>query len=88
MQQATYFYRLYELLLKANLSSPWCVKAQEKLNSGDQNELQFEIDLVIEDAQGQTRYVLNTKYKNADKPDNADINQIIAYAIAKSRQVF
>ncbi len=74
--------------LKANLPSPWHIKAQEKLHSGDQNELQFEIDLVIEDAQDQTRYVLNTKYKDADKPDNADVNQIIAYATAKGCQVF
>ena len=82
--------RLYELFvaewLKANLPSPWRVKAQEKLHIGDQNELQFEIDLVIEDAQGQTGYVLDTKYKDADKPDNADINQIIAYATAKGCQ--
>jgi 5-methylcytosine-specific restriction enzyme subunit McrC len=28
--------------------------------------------------------VLDTKYKTADKPDNADINQIIAYATAKN----
>jgi 5-methylcytosine-specific restriction enzyme subunit McrC len=79
--------RLYELFvaewLKANLPPPWRVKAQETLHIGSNNELQFEIDLVIEDDQGNTRFVLDTKYKTAAKPDNADINQIIAYATAK-----
>ena len=82
--------RLYELFvaewLKANLPPPWRVKAQEKVHIGANNELQFEIDLVIEDSEGHTRYVLDTKYKTPDKADNADINQIIAYATAKKCQ--
>jgi 5-methylcytosine-specific restriction enzyme subunit McrC len=80
--------RLYELFvaewLKATLPPPWQVKAQEKLHVGQHNELLFEIDLVIEDNEGNARYVLDTKYKTAAKPDNADINQIIAYATAKN----
>ncbi|MCB8944284.1 MAG: restriction endonuclease [Ardenticatenaceae bacterium] len=80
--------RLYELFvaewLKANLPPPWRVKAQEKLHIGPHNELQFEIDLVIEDSAGKARYVLDTKYKTAAKPAPADINQIIAYATAKN----
>jgi 5-methylcytosine-specific restriction enzyme subunit McrC len=80
--------RLYELFvaewLKANLPPPWQVKAQEKLHVGQHNELLFEIDLVIEDNEGNAHYVLDTKYKTAAKPDNADINQIIAYATAKN----
>jgi 5-methylcytosine-specific restriction enzyme subunit McrC len=80
--------RLYELFvaewLKANLPPPWQVKAQETVHIGLNNELQFEIDLVIEDSGGNPRYVLDTKYKTAGKADNADINQIIAYATAKS----
>jgi 5-methylcytosine-specific restriction enzyme subunit McrC len=79
---------LYELFvaewLKAHLPAPWRVKVQEKVHIGAHKELQFEIDLVIEDDQGNTRYVLDTKYKTADKPDNTDINQIIAYATAKN----
>jgi 5-methylcytosine-specific restriction enzyme subunit McrC len=80
--------RLYELFvaewLKANLPPPWQVRAQETVHIGLNNELQFEIDLVIEDSGGNPRYVLDTKYKTAGKADNADINQIIAYATAKS----
>ncbi|MCB9421892.1 MAG: restriction endonuclease [Ardenticatenaceae bacterium] len=87
--------RLYELFvaewLKANLPSPWFVKAQERVTIGAQDELQFDVDLVLYDGNacteqsrsGRAHTVLDTKYKTPDKPANDDISQIVTYAKAK-----
>jgi 5-methylcytosine-specific restriction enzyme subunit McrC len=46
--------------------------------------LQIIIDLVITDKNsGQTRFVLDTKYKAPDKAANQDFNQIFVYARVK-----
>ncbi|HXF64306.1 MAG TPA: hypothetical protein VNK95_21940 [Caldilineaceae bacterium] len=43
--------------------------------------LHFAIDLVVTDAQGRPRWVLDTKYKTpASGPDGADVAQVLAYA--------
>jgi 5-methylcytosine-specific restriction enzyme subunit McrC len=82
--------RLYELFvaewLKEHLPAPWIVKVQEQLILGRNNELQFEIDLVLYDEQFEPYAVLDTKYKNPGKPAKSDINQIITYAKAKNCQ--
>ncbi len=83
VNMANLFEKFVSQWLKLHLPPPYRLKVQEKINFGHNNELRFEIDLVIEDTEGNTRYVLDTKYKTPDKPDNADINQIIAYATAK-----
>ena len=79
--------RLYELFvaewLKIHLPSPWQIKAQERVTVGAQDELQFDVDLVLYDGNGRPRTVLDTKYKNPDKPANDDISQIVTYAKAK-----
>lgn len=82
--------RLYELFvaewLKVHLPAPWQIKAQERVTVGPQDELQFDVDLVLYDDNGRAHTVLDTKYKTPDKPGNDDISQIITYAKAKGCQ--
>lgn len=40
----------------------------------------FQIDIVIQDAHGQTLLVLDTKYKDNNTPQSADVQQAVAYA--------
>lgn len=79
--------RLYELFvaqwLQIHLPSPWHVEVQETVTIGQHHELQFDIDLVLYDQQGEARAVLDTKYKAAETAATADINQIVTYAKAK-----
>jgi 5-methylcytosine-specific restriction enzyme subunit McrC len=77
--------RLFELFvaewLKLNLPSHLVAKVQEPVANVEVTAL---IDVVVNDAiSGETRFVLDTKYKRADKPANEDIFQIVAYAKAK-----
>ena len=79
--------RLYERFvaawLKVHLPPAWHVKVQESVHVGSNNELRFNVDLVLYDRNGRTQCVLDTKYKVADKADNADVSQIVTYAKAK-----
>ena len=51
------------------------------LTFGDQEKISFKIDLVISNASTkQPVCVLDTKYKNAEKPSNDDIAQVNLYA--------
>ena len=81
--------RLYERFvaewLKIHLPDGLSVNAQEKVAIGGDGRLHFDIDLVLtDDDTGQVRSVLDTKYKDTDYPSEADIQQIVAYAEAKS----
>lgn len=80
--------RLYELFvaawLKAHLPAPWHVKAQDTFHLGQHNEMRFSIDLVIYDADHQAQFVLDTKYKTAEKVDPADFYQVVTYAKARN----
>jgi 5-methylcytosine-specific restriction enzyme subunit McrC len=79
--------RLYELFvaewLKLHLPAPWRANRQETVRLGPDDELQFDIDLVLYDDHEQARVVLDTKYKTPDGVDNPDFNQIVTYAKAK-----
>ena len=81
--------RLYELFvaewLKQHLPPErFRVQAQERVTLGAAQELHFDIDLTLYDARtGEAVCVLDTKYKAPDKPANADIFQVIAYAEVK-----
>ena len=72
--------------LKANLPTPYRLKAQESTTLGPNDELRFQIDLTLYDGNGRALAVLDTKYKTVDKPSPADINQVITYAKAKNCQ--
>ena len=59
------------------------IQSQERVYLDQSQALYYDIDLVIYNtATGIARYVLDTKYKAADKPTTADINQMVAYAEA------
>lgn len=83
--------KLYEkcvaLAIARNLSrQDFLLKSQESYSFAQHYE--YQIDLVLykcfSDAENQAVAVLDTKYKVPEKPDNADINQIIAYAHFKA----
>jgi 5-methylcytosine-specific restriction enzyme subunit McrC len=58
------------------------VKEQETVDIS--RDRHYKIDLVLSDKMtGQTRYVLDTKYKTGDMPADDDIHKVVAYATAK-----
>ena len=70
--------------LRAHLPSRWMVKAQERVVIGTENDLHYDIDLVVYDSEtGDIALVLDTKYKVPDQPATQDIEQMEAYAHAK-----
>jgi 5-methylcytosine-specific restriction enzyme subunit McrC len=79
--------RLYELFvaewLRVHLPAPWRLKVQEVVMVGQENDLRFELDLVLYDGDGRVAAVLDTKYKTPTHTAMADVNQIVTYAQAK-----
>ena len=60
---------------------------QERVYLDKDNQLYFDIDLVLYNLfTGKARYVLDTKYKVVSRPSTTDIQQIVAYAVAKECQ--
>jgi len=81
--------RLYELFvaewLKAHSPQGFSVK-QQVLVKIDQNR-HFRIDLLLCDSDtGAARYLLDTKYKDAKRAEDADIHQMVSYATATQCQ--
>jgi 5-methylcytosine-specific restriction enzyme subunit McrC len=76
---------LFELFvsewLQSHLSPGFTVRAQEKVRIA--KELEFSIDLVLYQQDGLAACVLDTKYKAAPVPSAADVQQVVAYAVAK-----
>jgi 5-methylcytosine-specific restriction enzyme subunit McrC len=71
--------------LRQNLPPHLALKEQENIEIDESGRLQIIIDLVITDKDtGQTRFVLDTKYKAPDKASNQDFNQIFVYAHIKN----
>ena len=76
------FEAFVEKWLTKHLSDRYSLRAQETVNIGD--GVNFRIDLVLYDSlDGQPLCVLDTKYKNRDKPSPEDIMQVVAYAESK-----
>ncbi|MBN1814415.1 MAG: restriction endonuclease [Anaerolineae bacterium] len=80
--------RLYELFvaewLKAHLPQDLLLRIQEKVDIGEGDELSFQIDLVLYDAEtGKAHCVLDTKYKAPEHPDPDDVAKVVAYAEMK-----
>ena len=80
--------KLYELFvarwLDQNLPKDFLLKIQEKVKLGKEKEIEFDIDLVINEKKtGDPRFVLDTKYKIPKKIDSSDLHQVIAYAESK-----
>jgi 5-methylcytosine-specific restriction enzyme subunit McrC len=81
--------RLYEAFvaewLKANLPDNLALETQARVNISDNDDLHFEIDLVLAETGNPqaVRWVLDTKYKIAAASSTADIAQVLAYAQAR-----
>jgi 5-methylcytosine-specific restriction enzyme subunit McrC len=70
--------------LRAHLPERFSLQIQSHFTIADNNDLRFIIDLVLTDVQsGETICVLDTKYKRPQAPAQSDIEQAIAYAVAK-----
>jgi len=46
--------------------------------------LEFKVDILIKDGDGKAIAVLDTKYKDADKPRQDDVSQVVTYALANN----
>ena len=82
---------LFELFvaewLHKHLPPEYELNQQEHLVIDAKGDVFFKIDLVLYNiAQNKTTCVMDTKYKNADKPSSADIAQVVFYALAKDCQ--
>lgn len=81
--------RLYERFvaewLRAHLPTGLALEPQAQVYLSDTDNLHFEIDLVLYDADrpGAARCILDTKYKSSPVPATEDIAQVVAYAQAK-----
>lgn len=81
--------RLFELFvvewLKQNVPPQYIVRGQENVQLRMGHIVSISIDITIEDiVSGQTVLVLDTKYKAPERPSASDIEQVVAYAEAKS----
>ena len=78
------FERFVARWLQANRRNRFDVRVQDCVRIGESGEFAFRIDLVICDCtSGKALAVLDTKYKTAESPTQADVQQVVAYAIAK-----
>jgi 5-methylcytosine-specific restriction enzyme subunit McrC len=82
---------LFELFvakwLHANPIEGIQTRAQERIMIGENQDLEFRIDLLVTDSSdGRVLAVVDTKYKVPDSPSTADVSQVVAYAEAKGCQ--
>jgi 5-methylcytosine-specific restriction enzyme subunit McrC len=80
--------RLFELFvaewLRQNLPASMALTAQESVSLSEDNNLKFQIDLVIRDREsGRVLCVLDTKYKRHAVVSTSDMQQMIAYAASR-----
>ena len=80
--------RLFELFvaewLAAHLPKTHFLKAQEHVEITASGDLEFVVDLVLYDAEGDRPVcVLDTKYKRPTTPAAGDVEQVVAYAVSK-----
>ena len=83
--------RLFELFvvewLKRHIPAPYSVRGQETVQFQMGTTVSINIDITIDDmSTGRTLAVLDTKYKATEQPAPSDIQQVVAYAEAKSCQ--
>jgi 5-methylcytosine-specific restriction enzyme subunit McrC len=68
--------------LKLHAPENWLVTVQHEAKLKANAELTFRIDLILADKRsGGALAVLDTKYKSAELPTEADIQQVVAYAV-------
>ena len=68
--------------LKGNTVDTWLVTSQYTAKLTANADLRFRIDLILKDkVSGQPLAIMDTKYKAAMAPTEADIQQVVAYAV-------
>ncbi len=77
--------RLFELFVaewtRLHIGKTYLVQEQHILRPGGMPNYQFRADMVIRDGESSKALcVVDTKYKNSDLPDQADVAQVVAYA--------
>lgn len=78
---ARLFERFVAQWLHLHLPAPWTVRTQEQVAlAAEEGSLQFQLDLVLYDGDGDPWAVVDTKYKAVRAPDAADVAQVVAYA--------
>ena len=80
--------RLFELFvaewLRVHLPPGLLLEPQYKMTFGRNDEVEIHIDLLLTDAaSGRPLWILDTKYKVAEKASSEDIQQVVAYAAAR-----
>ncbi|MBU4201405.1 MAG: McrC family protein [Verrucomicrobia bacterium] len=80
---------LFELFvfewMRRHVLTPYVVRGQVEWKTGE--VVSIKIDITIEDTRtGATVLVLDTKYKAPEQPAAADMEQVVAYAVAKNCQ--
>jgi 5-methylcytosine-specific restriction enzyme subunit McrC len=68
--------------LKAHLGGEYALISQYRVSLKGSETLAFRIDMVLSEVgSGRVLAVLDTKYKRGEAPDEADIQQVVAYAV-------
>lgn len=81
VNMASLFERFVYRWLDSRLPEGITVHAQQRVTLGSTGDYYFDVDLVLRDIRRkQDICVLDTKYKEIDKPSNADIAQVHTYA--------
>lgn len=62
------------------------IRAQERMFMGENEDLEFRIDLLVMDALSKVVAVVDTKYKVPESPSADDVSQVVAYGEAKGCQ--
>lgn len=69
--------------LRAHAPSSMLVQPQYKVDLDEDGAISFQIDLVVRDRDsGKVLTVMDTKYKRGGKPEESDVQQILAYALS------
>ena len=79
--------RLYELFvfewLRTHLPRQYRVVWQERFVLSAEQNMSWNLDVLVKDrATGAVLCVLDTKYKRSEQPGSADLQQVVAYAVA------
>ena len=76
------FERFVASWLRRHLPEGHHIRAQQRLQFGENGDVRFIVDLVLTDRLGAPRAVMDTKYKRSTSPRSADVAQVVAYSQA------
>ena len=83
IDMARLFERFVARWLRDHLPAPLILSAQHQVDLASGDGMAFLVDLCIKDPRtGRVVAALDTKYKAAERPSEADVQQVVAYATA------